>query len=133
LAQREGASDVNIILSNSGEQPIYDQISSQIKSAIMKGELSGGDPLPSIRSLAKELQISVMTTKRAYDELEAANYIETIPGKGSYVAGGNKELMKESRIRMIEEKLMEAILTAKLVGLELEDLQGMLTLLFEED
>jgi len=74
-----------------------------------------------------------MTTKRAYDELEAANYIETIPGKGPYAAGGNKELMKESRIRMIEEKLMEAILTAKLVGLELEDLQGMLTLLFEED
>ncbi|HHV71833.1 MAG TPA: GntR family transcriptional regulator [Clostridia bacterium] len=122
---------MNIIISNSIQEPIYEQIVRQIKEAIMKGELGEGEALPSIRSLAKELQISVITTKRAYDELEKDGFITTIPGKGSYVAAQNKELLRETRLKIVEEKLAEAIVAAKAINLTFEELQEMLKIFYE--
>ncbi len=124
---------MKIIISNSSEEPIYAQIVNQIKEQIVKGELAGGEPLPSIRSLAKELNISVITTKRAYDELERDGFIETVAGKGSFVSSLNREMLREGQIRMIEEKLADAIGTAKRLGLSLQELQDMLTLIYEGD
>ncbi len=86
---------INIILSNSGGKPIYDQIYTQIKGLIVSGELKAGEPLPSIRALAKDLRISVITTKRAYDELEREGFIYTVAAKGCFVAERNKELIRE--------------------------------------
>ncbi|MFV9568090.1 GntR family transcriptional regulator [Thermoanaerobacter mathranii] len=123
---------MNIIISNSSEEPIYEQIVRQIKEAILKGELEEGELLPSIRNLAKELQISVITTKRAYDELEKEGFITTIPGKGTYVAAQNKELMHEKRLKIVEEKLVEAIIAAKAVNLSLEEIKEMLEILYKE-
>lgn len=124
---------MNIIISNSSEYPIYQQITMQIKDLIIKGNLGEEDLLPSIRSLAKELQISVITTKRAYEELEREGFITTVPGKGSYVAAQNEELLKESRIRIVEEKLEEAVIAAKSIRLTFQELIEMLTLLYEEE
>ena len=124
---------MNILISNSSQDPIYIQIVTQIKTAIMKEELSAGGILPSIRILAKELQISVITTKRAYEELERDGFIETVPGKGSYVSGQNKDLIRENRLRNIEEKLTEVATESKLLNLSLEELQSMLQLLYTED
>jgi GntR family transcriptional regulator len=123
---------LRIILSNTSDSPIYEQIEQQIKTAIMKGELQPEEPLPSIRNLAKELQISVITTKRAYDELEQGGFIVTVAGKGSFVAATNPELYREARIKIIEEKLLEAVRGAKFMDLTLKELQEMLTLLYEE-
>ncbi|MBU3130046.1 GntR family transcriptional regulator [Clostridium tagluense] len=124
---------MNIIISNSSQHPIYEQIVTQIKTAIMKEELSEGDALPSIRSLAKDLQISVITTKRAYEELERDGFIETVPGKGSYVSGQNKDLIREKRLTAIEEKLTEVTIESKHLNLSLEELQSMLALLYTEE
>lgn len=124
---------MRIIISNFSNQPIYDQIVTQIKDLIMQGKLKEAEPLPSIRNLAKELQISVITTKRAYDELEKEGFIVTVPGKGSYIAAGNKELLLEKRIKIVEEKLSEAVLAGKSIHLSLEKLREMLTLLYEEE
>lgn len=124
---------MNIIISNSSGEPIYEQIIQQIKSAIMKGELSEGELLPSIRLLAKELQISVITTKRAYEELEKEGFIETVPGKGSYVSSQNKELLREVRLKELEDKIGEIITESKLLGLSFDALQEMLKLLYNED
>jgi len=123
---------MNIIISNSSQNPIYEQIVTQIKTSIMKEEITQGDVLPSIRSLAKELQISVITTKRAYEELEREGFIETVPGKGSYVSGQNKDLIREKRLKNIEETLNEVVTESKLLNLSLEELQGMLELLYIE-
>lgn len=123
---------MDIIISNSSEEPIYEQIVRQIKEAILKGELEEGELLPSIRNLAKELQISVITTKRAYDELEKEGFITTIPGKGTYVAAQNKELMREKRLKIVEEKLVEAVIAAKAVNLSLEEIKEMLEILYKE-
>jgi len=124
---------MNIIISNSSQNPIYEQIVTQIKTAIMKEELSAGDALPSIRLLAKEIQISVITTKRAYEELEREGFIETVPGKGSYVSGQNKDLIREKRLTSIEDKLAEVTTESKLLNLSLEELQSMLSLLYNEE
>lgn len=124
---------MKVVISNSSNQPIYEQIVSQLKELIMRGELVEADPLPSIRSLARELQISVITTKRAYDELEKEGFIVTVPGKGSYVAAENKELLHEKRLKIVEEKLVEAVIAARSIHLSLEQLQEMLTLFYEED
>jgi len=123
---------MKIIISNSSQEPIYAQIVKQIKDLILQGKLTEAEPLPSIRNLARELQISVITTKRAYDELEKEGFIRTIPGKGTYVAAQNKELMREKRLKIIEEKLLEAVIAAKAINLTLSDLQEMLNLLYEE-
>lgn len=124
---------MKIIISNASSMPIYEQISSQIKKEILKGNLEEATPLPSIRGLAKDLQVSVITTKRAYDELEKEGFIETMQGKGSFVAIQNKELMKEKKLKIIEEKLAEIVDESKMLGLEFSEIEEMLKILFEED
>ncbi|WP_062105647.1 GntR family transcriptional regulator [Bacillus niameyensis] len=123
---------MNIIISNSSDSPIYLQIINQIKAQILSGALKEMDPLPSIRILSKELEISVITTKRAYDELEKDDFIITVAGKGSYVAPINTEILRENKIRLIEGKLNEAISEAKLIGMPLEELNEIMKLLYEE-
>jgi GntR family transcriptional regulator len=123
---------MDIVISNSSPDPLYEQIAKQLKNSILKGELTPGDLLPSIRTLAKELQISVITTKRAYEELEKEGFIESVTGKGSYVAGQSSAIMKEKRLKIVEEKLAEAVSESKALGIELEELREMLTLLYEE-
>ncbi|MBU5255913.1 GntR family transcriptional regulator [Tissierella praeacuta] len=123
---------MRIIISNSSNESIYEQISNQIKGMIIKGELEEGEALPSIRGLAKDLQISVITTKRAYEELEKEGFIETMQGKGSFVAMQNKELLKEKKLKIIEEKLAEVVQESKLLGLRYIEIEEMLRILFEE-
>ena len=100
---------MDIILTNAGGQPIYDQIVSQVKAQILSGKLKEGDALPSLRALAKDLRISVITTKRAYEELEREGFIVSLTGKGSFVAGANTELIREEHLRRLEDHLREAI------------------------
>ncbi|EWH20297.1 GntR family transcriptional regulator [Bacillus haynesii] len=123
---------MNIIISNSSDEPIYLQIVNQLKDQIVKGELSESEALPSIRNLAKELKISVITTKRAYDELEREGFIVTVAGKGSYVAAINKDMLRETKVKLIEEHIAEAVTEAKQIGLTYEELQEMLKLVYEE-
>ncbi|MBB6216879.1 GntR family transcriptional regulator [Anaerosolibacter carboniphilus] len=123
---------MKIIISNASQEPIYQQISDQVKHLILKGELEAGQLLPSIRNLAKELQISVITTKRAYEELEREGFIETVGGKGTFVAGQNKELLKEKRLQLIEEALAEVIHECKALGISQDDFIRIIKLLFEE-
>ncbi len=123
---------MKIIISNSSEEPIYEQISRQIKNMILRGELEENHPLPSIRNLAKELQISVITTKRAYQELEGEGFIVTAAGKGSFVASQNQELMREKKLKLIEDKLGEVVSDSILLGLSREEVRDMLDLLFSE-
>ncbi len=124
---------MNIIISNSSEKPIYEQISEMCIRDSIKGVLKEADALPSIRSLAKELKISVITTKRAYDELQKEGFITVVPGKGTYVAAQNKDLLRESRLRIVEEKLLEAVNAAKSIDLSFDELLEMLKLFYEED
>lgn len=123
---------VNIIIANTADEPIYAQIVRQIKNLVMRGEIAENEQLPSIRTLARELQISVITTKRAYEELEREGYIVTVPGKGTFVAAQNKELMREMRLKIVEEKLGEAVDAAKSIELSYADVQSMLRILYEE-
>jgi GntR family transcriptional regulator len=120
---------MQIILSNSSKEPIYEQIARQIKEQIIRGELQPGEALPSIRNLARELQISVITTKRAYEELEREGFIEAVGGKGSFVSGANRELIREKRLRLLEAKLVEALRDARALGLGPAELKEMLELL----
>ena len=124
---------MRIIISNSSPDPIYEQISKQIKAQIISNELAEGEALPSIRKLAKELQISVITTKRAYDELEREGFINTVSGKGTFVAVQNMELLKEKKMKIVEEKLAEAVSEAKTLGIGVEQLKEMLLLLSKEE
>ena len=122
---------MDIILSNSSGKPIYEQISDQVKSQILSGTLAAGDALPSMRLLAKELRISVITTKRAYEELERAGFLENVPGKGCFVAPQNRELMREAQLRRVEERLSQAVDEARKGGFSLEELQEMLNILYQ--
>ena len=124
---------MNIIISNASDKPIYDQISHQIKTAILSGELSSGQALPSIRALAKDLRVSVITTKRAYEELEKGGYLHTVPGKGCYVAEKNTQLVREGYLTQIEEHMSAILALAPACGLSLEDLTEMLRLLSEDE
>ncbi|AKL94676.1 transcriptional regulator GntR family [Clostridium aceticum] len=123
---------MKIIISNASQEPIYEQILNQVKAMILKGEIQEGEPLPSIRNLAKNLQISVITTKRAYEELEKEGFIETVAGKGSFVAPQNKELLREKKLKIIEEKLIAVVKESRFLGLEEEELQSMLAILYRE-
>lgn len=123
---------MDIIISNSVDEPIYEQIVKQIKNLIINGELEEGDALPSIRNLAKELQISVITTKRSYEELERDGFINKVAGKGTFVAPQNQALLKERRLKVVEEKLAEAVNAARIINLSLGELQEMLKILYEE-
>lgn len=124
---------MELYISNAGQEPIYAQITRQIKQQILSGKLKEGDALPSIRLLAKELRISVITTKRAYAELELQGFIETVPGKGSFVAGGNLELLREERLRHIEELLVQAVDEARGANVGIPELHDMLDLIAESD
>ena len=124
---------MQIIISNSSKEPIYEQIYEQVKKQILKGELQEGQALPSMRQLAKDLHISVITTKRAYEELEKNGFIYSIVGKGSFVSEQNTEMIKERKMKVIEEKLSEAIQNSKEMGIGLSELKEMLTLLYSED
>lgn len=123
---------MNVLISNSSQEPIYEQIYKQIKNSVILGELKPGELLPSIRNLARELQISVITSKRAYEELERDGFIETVPGKGSYVSEQSADLLKEKRMRIVEEKLNEIVADCKLLGISLAELHEMLDLLYME-
>lgn len=124
---------MDIIISNSSGEPIYEQIITQIKSLIMTGELKPGDALPSMRALAQSLRISVITTKRAYEELERDGFIESYTGKGSFVKQQNVELIKEENLRQIETLLSQAVDKAKLSNLSLDELSDILTYFYEGD
>ncbi len=132
LSGRAGERSLDIIISNSSGQPIYDQISAQVKAKIISGELKEGDALPSIRFLAKELRISVITTKRAYEELERDGFIVSVPGKGSYVAKKNLEFVREEQLRRIEERMQEIVGLSVGCRLSLRELQDMLELIYSE-
>ena len=122
--------NMEIIITNSSSEPIYKQILEQVKNQIINGDLEENYPLPSIRKLAKDLQISVITTKRAYEELEKEGFICMIKGKGTFVAAQNKEFLKEKKMRIVEDKLNEAVTEAIVLGISLEELQEMLQLLY---
>ncbi len=117
---------MNIQISNASNDPIYLQIKNQIKSAIISGKLKPEEQLPSIRYLAKELRISVITTKRAYDELEIEGFVNSVQGKGSFVSMQNKELIREEQLRKVEASLLDAIKQAELAGLSIDDLKELL-------
>ncbi len=123
---------MTVLIDNRSGAPIYEQIFSQIRDQIFSGALPEDTPLPSIRTLAKDLRISVITTKRAYEELEAAGFIYTLPGKGSFVAARNEELLREEHLRQLEEHLLEARRLAALCGLSGEELKEMLDVLEDE-
>ena len=123
---------MRIVIANSSEDPIYQQIGSQIKNQILSGDLAEGEPLPSIRTLARELHISVITTKRAYEELEREGFIDTVSGKGSFVAAQNPEFLREKRMKLVEDKLTQAVEEAKMLGIGSGELIRMLKLLSEE-
>lgn len=123
---------MRIVLSNDSRQAIWEQIAQQIKDAIMKGELSAGDPLPSIRALARELRISVITTKKAYDELEKERFVDSVQGKGSFVSAQDSALMQEKRLKVIEDRLGEALMEARMLGFDYGQLEQMLRILWEE-
>ena len=124
---------MELIIRNAGDVPIYEQISRQIKSLILKGELKEGDALPSMRLLAKDLRISVITTKRAYEELERDGFISTVPGKGCFVAPQNPGLAREDAMRRMEEKLAEAVTIGRMAGLSLEEITEALEILYREE
>ena len=124
---------MDIIISNSSGKPIYEQITTQIKNKIITGERRPGDALPSMRVLAKELRISVITTKRAYADLEQDGFIETAPGKGSFVAQKNTEFIREENYRQIQDLLEQAIDLSKSCGLTLSELTELITLLYKGD
>lgn len=124
---------MEIIVSNSSNKPIYEQITMQLKGAILSGQLAAGDKLPSIRQLAADLRISVITTKRAYQDLEEQGFIETVQGKGCFVTGGNKDLIREERLRRIEASLSKAVQEAVVAGVTAEELHQMLDLIVEGD
>lgn len=124
---------MEIFINNHASVPIYEQISSQIKALIMSGELKAGEALPSIRGLAKSLHISVLTVQKAYDTLQSDGFIETTAGKGCFVSAQNQDFYLEEQQKRIEEHLTEAIEITKVSGIKLEQLQSLLSLLYEED
>lgn len=124
---------MNIIISNSGDRPIYEQITGQIKNMVMNGTLKEGELLPSMRVLAKELRISVITTKRAYEELEREGFITTVVGRGSFVRAADAGLVREERLKQVEDLLARAVSLAGQSGIAREELQEILDLLYQEE
>ena len=124
---------MEIIVSNKVSQPLYEQISSQIKAAIISDELKAGEAIPSVRSLAKSLHISILTVQKAYGTLQEDGFIETTAGKGCYVSAQNQDFYLEEQQKKIEEKFAEAIGIARTSGISLDKLTGLLTLMYQED
>lgn len=123
---------MDIIISNSSGEPIYEQISSQIKALVLNGVLKEGDALPSMRTLAQQLRISVITTKRAYEELERDGFIESYTGKGSFVKAQNPEILKEENLRIIEDLLVQVCDKAKISGVGLEELRDIMEIVYND-
>ena len=122
---------MKIFISNSSPDPIYEQICKQIKSQIINDELKVGENLPSIRKLAKELNISVITTKRAYDELEKEGFIDTVGGKGCFVARQNKEFLKEKKRKIIQDRLVKLVEEARVLGITLAEFKALVEILYQ--
>ena len=123
---------MEIIISNSSNKPIYEQVSSQIKNKIMNGTLEAGEMLPSMRALAKDLHISVITVQRAYEDLTRDGFIETVSGKGSFVASQNKEFIQEEQLRKAEELLQQVADIGRSHGISYEQMANILKVLYEE-
>ncbi|MDO4302986.1 MAG: GntR family transcriptional regulator [Bacillota bacterium] len=123
---------MNIIISNSSDKPIYEQITGQIKNLIMNGQLKEGTPLPSMRTLAKELRISVITTKRAYEDLERDGFITTMVGKGSFVRAADTRLVREERLKEIEALLAKAVSVADTAGIKQGEVEEILHILYTD-
>lgn len=124
---------MEIILSNNSNVPIYQQIVSQIKAMIIQGKLKSGDAMPSMRALAKSLHVSVITAQHAYEDLQKDGFIETVAGKGTFVAAQNKDFLKEEQLRIIEGKIEDIVLVAKTYDVELKTIEKMLKVIYEED
>ncbi len=124
---------MELIIRSGGDAPIYEQITRQIKAKILQGELQAGDALPSMRALAADLRISVITTKRAYEELERDGFLVTVPGKGCFVAPQDPTLAREDAMRRMEEHLAEAVTIGKVAGLTLEEMIQVLEILYTEE
>ena len=124
---------MDILIRNASGKPIYEQITTQIKNMIISGKLQPTDPLPSMRALARDLRISVITTKRAYEDLERDGFIETVTGKGSFVAFQNTELIREQQLKVVEEHLQAAVDVAKSSGISCEEMQEVLKLIYAEE
>jgi len=123
---------MQILISNASPDPLYLQIVKQIQKQIISGELLAGEALPSIRALAQDLQLSVITTKRAYEELEKSGYIDTVKGKGCFITEQNSELLQERRRKIVEDKLAEAIESAQMLGISSRDIIEMINLLYDQ-
>ncbi len=124
---------MEILLSNSSDKPIYEQITSQIKAMIMNGTLKSGDSLPSMRKLAKELHVSVITAQRAYEDLQRDGFIDTVAGKGTFVAAQNKDFIREENLRSIEKLLQKAVRLGKENDISLQQITDLLQIFYEEE
>ena len=124
---------MKILISNTSDTPLYQQIKDQITDAILKGELKEGDPLPSIRSFANDLRVSVLTIRRVYDYLEKEGYLNSQVGIGTFVSIGNTELLIEAKRRLVEQKMQDMIQTAKSLGISRQELNDMMEILYEEE
>ena len=123
---------MNIVIRNTGDMPIYEQIVVQIKQAIVDGELTEGEALPSMRLLAKELRISLITTKRAYEELEREGFIVTMTGRGSFVAAKNLDILREEQRRRLEAHLADAVDAARAAGVDADELCALIRILYQD-
>lgn len=124
---------MKILISNTSEKPLYQQIKDQIKDAILKEELVEGDPLPSIRAFANDLSVSVLTIRRVYEELEKEGFVTSQVGKGTFVSASNIELLRDSKRRLVEQKMQDMIHMAKTMGITKDELNAMMDILYEED
>jgi len=124
---------MKILISYACDKPLYQQIKEQIIDAILKGELAEGDPLPSIRSFANDIKVSVLTIRRVYDELEQEGFTTSQVGIGTFVSTGNVELLRDSKRHMVEKIMQELIDTAKILNITKEELNSMMDILYEED
>lgn len=124
---------MEIVVSNKASRPLYEQIATQIKTAIMSGELKAGELIPSVRALAKSLHISILTVQKAYSTLQEDGFIETTAGKGCYVSAQNQDFYLEEQQKKIEERFSEAIEIARASGISFDKLTELLTILYEED
>lgn len=124
---------MKILISNTSDAPLYQQIKEQIIDAILKGELVEGEPLPSIRAFANDLKVSVLTIRRVYDDLEKEGFVNSQVGIGTFVSTSNVELLRDSKRRLVEQKMLEMIQTAKSLGITQQELNDMMNILFEEE
>ena len=123
---------MTIIISNTSDRPLYQQIKDQIKDAILKNELVEGDPLPSIRSFANDLQVSVLTIRRVYEELEQEGFVVSQVGIGTFVSASNIELLRDTKRRLVEQKMQDMLQTAKSLNISKDELNAMMDILYEE-